>query len=534
MKVSIEHVFFISTASYWAPLLIFIMEKKDWFKLKRYPHIGLPLKESDRSKWIESYVTNPCRIKTHSFLPFIHKTSRVRRFRKMYSNKTGNLIIQNQKNIKHVRVKEEKKRELYYSSHLDTLIYSYYSEVLNIKYESKILEYGLDEVITAYRSIPINNSKKENSNKCNIDFAKEAFDYIKDYNKDNFIAIAFDIKGFFDNLNHKIISNTWCDLLEVDKMPKDHFNVFKNITRYSYVDLVDIFEMFKEKIFVRYDSFNKEKLKRTKISKIKFLKEKNAVAFCTKKEFLSNKNKLLKNSKTIKNSDSKVVNKNFGIPQGSPISSILANSYMLEFDKIINEYITHNNGIYRRYSDDMIVVCPKETKQSIIDLIESEIQKIKLEIQTKKTQIFHFKKEEGKLVCGQEFSESINWNKNFVYLGFEFDGETILLKSASLSNYYRKMKRTVRRSKYFANNQKNKHSGNIFKRRILRRFSYKGAQRRRKWIWDKAKNEFYKSEHYDWGNFLSYVNKSAKVMKEEKIKHQTKKHWIKLENELKS
>ena len=50
-------------------------KEKDWFKIKRYPHIGLPLNDSERYIWIQKYVTNPDKIAKHSFLPFIHKTS---------------------------------------------------------------------------------------------------------------------------------------------------------------------------------------------------------------------------------------------------------------------------------------------------------------------------------------------------------------------------------------------------------------------------------------------------------------------------
>ncbi len=64
-------------------------KQKDWFRLKRYPHIGLPLNYSDRYKWIEKYVTDPKIVAKHSFLPFIHKTSKVKKFRKVYSSNDG-------------------------------------------------------------------------------------------------------------------------------------------------------------------------------------------------------------------------------------------------------------------------------------------------------------------------------------------------------------------------------------------------------------------------------------------------------------
>lgn len=68
-----------------------VIKKKDWFKIKRYPHIGLPLDSRDRFKWIEPYVTNPEKVASHSFLPFIHKTSKIKIFRKDYSNIDGSM-----------------------------------------------------------------------------------------------------------------------------------------------------------------------------------------------------------------------------------------------------------------------------------------------------------------------------------------------------------------------------------------------------------------------------------------------------------
>jgi retron-type reverse transcriptase len=140
------------------------------------------------------------------------------------------------------------------------------------------------------------------------------------------------------------------------------------------------------------------------------------------------KGKLLQPSKTKKLKDGSIVYRDFGIPQGSPISSVLANMYLLHFDKIINDFLSASGGIYRRYSDDMVVVCPLKVKDDLSKLVYDEIKNYKLEIQPAKTQIFQFKRENGKLVCGQEFEKTVNWNKNFIYLGFEFDGESVLLE----------------------------------------------------------------------------------------------------------
>ncbi|MFN8342049.1 MAG: reverse transcriptase domain-containing protein [Cyclobacteriaceae bacterium] len=513
-------------------------KEKDWFKLKRYPHIGLPLNPGDRHKWIEKYVTNPYTVASHSFLPFIHKTYRVRKFRREYMPENGTLNEAYKKENKVLRKVGDKKRELFYSSQLDSLIYNYYAKLLGEHYETKIKdkEFNLNEVVSAYRSIPIVYGIDGGSNKCNIDFANDVFKYILNYKETEFVVITFDITSFFDNLNHKLLGQAWVEVLGETKLPKDHLNVFRNITRFSYVDIVDIFEEFKNKIYTRkINKFGKPlPIKQKRVGKIGFLRNQNAVAFCTKDEFLKIKGKLLQPSKTKKMKNGSIVYRDFGIPQGSPISSVLANIYLLHFDKTLNDFITNNGGIYRRYSDDIVFVCPLKLKDDLISIVQREIASFKLEIQSSKTQIFHFKREREKLVCGQEFQSVINWNKHLIYLGFEFDGDSVLLKSASLSGYYRKMKKYVRRAKHYANKLHSKSRGEIFKARIFKKFSYKGAKRIRKRVWLKAENRFQNTDSYNWGNFLTYAFKASKRMVNNKIKSQTSRHWNILNDLIKS
>ncbi|WP_228527805.1 reverse transcriptase domain-containing protein [Pararhodonellum marinum] len=510
-------------------------KKKDWFKIKRYPHIGLPLDVRDRHKWIEPYITNPLKIANHRFLPFIHKSLTVRKFRKVYSEEDGKLDSNFVKEGKVLRKPDKKSRELFYASHLDSLVFSYYAHILSLAYEKKINEpaYNLSEVVNAYRSILVDPSKTDGPNKCNIDFANDAFEFIRSCQEPEFVVIAFDISSFFDNLNHKLLRDRWAEILgdfdglKQGELPPDHFNVFKNITRFSHIDIVDIFEEFKDRIITRKirrdGSYGPVKLK--PVEKIKYLRNQNAIAFCYNKDFLKVKGKLIQPSKTKKLKDGRVVPRNFGIPQGSPISSILANIYLLKFDKVVNDFI-RKKGLYRRYSDDIIVVCPESVKSDLEKLVYSEIEKVCLEIQPKKTQVFHFLREhDGRLKCGQEFDNEINWNKNLVYLGFEFDGEFSLLKSASLSGYYRKMKKYVRRAKHYSAKRYSTKNGELFKRRILKKFSYKGAKRTRKWIWNPSLSEFEKSDNYNYGNFLTYAFKAANYMKNNKIKGQIKRHW---------
>lgn len=81
------------------------------------------------------------------------------------------------------------------------------------------------------------------------------------------------------------------------------------------------------------------------------------------------------------------INKNFsgiGIPQGSLISAILSNVYMIDFDQELAETIFGFKGFYRRYSDDFIVVIPnsetcepENIKNKIICMAETYDLKLK-------------------------------------------------------------------------------------------------------------------------------------------------------------
>ncbi|MFS2167674.1 hypothetical protein ACCD09_28505, partial [Variovorax sp. Varisp62] len=122
-------------------------------------------------------------------------------------------------------VRVSKERPISYASHVDSHIYAFYTESLNGLYEAKLQELGLEENVMAFRAL----------GKSNVDIAKLAFDRIKSRKKS--VALALDITGFFDNLDHHILKISWQNLLNLKQLPKDHFNVFKSISKYSWVVL---------------------------------------------------------------------------------------------------------------------------------------------------------------------------------------------------------------------------------------------------------------------------------------------------------
>ena len=352
---------------------------------KPYAHFDLRVSLSMPS--IRKYVMDRTKIVTHSFYPFIH-------FEK--------------KNSRYGKKGPKKPRELYYCSHLDRCVYQRYAFLLNCQYNIWACENNIDDVAIAYR---------DSLGKNNIDFAKDAFDAIRSFPQ-CFILVG-DFTNFFDNLEHQYLKKMMCEVLGVERLPQDYFSVFKNITRFSSWDWKDIVKATGENIA--------ERGVRKKINS---------------KETVLTKEQFQKNKKDIKKNISGV-----GVPQGSPISAVLSNIYMIKFDKDIKRYVTSKGGIYMRYSDDFIIVLPYERDAEIADFtsyIFSYVESMKglIDLQKEKTSCYTYKDE---VIYEGDQPSSIN------YLGFLFDGKNIRIRPRAITKYYYRMRRkanTIGRSNW--------------------------------------------------------------------------------------
>lgn len=128
-----------------------------WYKPKKYPHIGFPI---TRQKFQNtcSYIKNPYKIAVHSFLPLVRRTIVTYPFK--MDESTG------------IKKPKRKERDLTYASHLDSLIFSYYADQLQNKYEEFVKREHLEDVVVAYRKIKCQDGK---GNKCNIHIAGDVF-----------------------------------------------------------------------------------------------------------------------------------------------------------------------------------------------------------------------------------------------------------------------------------------------------------------------------------------------------------------------
>lgn len=206
---------------------------------------------------------------------------------------------------------------------------------------------------------------------------------------------------------------------------------------------------------------------------------------------------------------------------------------MLDFDAKVYEETSNRNAYYQRYSDDLIIVCDQKDEIFFYDLIREEIEKkAYLDIQESKTHIYRYELDlNNTLIGGIVKGGIVQTNKQLEYLGFVFDRGKVRVKSSGFSKFYRKMKRSFKRGIHFA---KKAHipSNSLFEGRLYKRFTHVGAKRRLKWIADSTSPTGYKrTTIYDWGNFISYLNKANSVMfkinKDNNIAKQYRKVWNK-------
>ena len=370
--------------------------------LKRYPHFDSQLSIEDAV----ALATDPKAVVAHKFYPFILYTNRWTRFAKR--GEDGDV----------------KKRPIRYASRGDAYIFAYYRYLLTQKYEAELSKNLLSKSVTAYRRI----CNVDGTGKCNIHFAHEAFEEIRKLK--NCCVVALDISSFFESLDHSLLKSAWCGLLNVKKLPEDHYRIFRTITRYAVVE--------KQAVYERLGYYGtKPKPKSGRLTKGYLVPyNKMPKQLCTGRDF---RQKIAGGNGSESLIDVNL--KTYGIPQGSPISDLLANMYLLNFDCAVRKILDSLGGSYLRYSDDILLIAPGDEKEGVAlaDEVRGMIRKFgsKLVIKEKKSSVFVFttsgKAQECKLVQGVQGKNGIE------YLGFRFDGKKIFIRDSTLSNLYRKV-----------------------------------------------------------------------------------------------
>src|SRR5699024_529800 len=118
---------------------------------------------------------------------------------------------------------------------------------LNYAYNEWARDHGIDNSSVAYRT-----NKK---GKSNIDFAAEVINYIAS-NNEAFILVS-DFKAFFDSFDHHLLKERMYEVLSIDCLSNDWFNVYKSVTKYGFVKKIDVEKYFGNEGFLRQQGHKK-------------------------------------------------------------------------------------------------------------------------------------------------------------------------------------------------------------------------------------------------------------------------------------
>jgi hypothetical protein len=229
-----------------------------------------------------------------------------------------------------------KKRPIRYAARRDAYIFKHYRDLLSALYEAELVRLGISHCPIAYRRITkVTDARR---GKCNIQFAHEAFKRIRELG--NCCAVAVDISSYFETIDHTRLKSIWCRLLGKERLPPAHFAVFKNITSYGFVDRLEVYKR------LGFYGLKKTTKSGRPINGYLIHYKKVPTQLCSLLDF---RNKIVGEDD---NQDS-LVKKNkepYGIPQGAPISDLLANLYLIDFDVEMNDLAVKLGGTYLRYS----------------------------------------------------------------------------------------------------------------------------------------------------------------------------------------
>lgn len=381
--------------------------RKDFIGDRPYRHfdgrISLEALESNQSKVIHT-LRSAEKVSAHSFLPFIRRDKSVRKYQK------GQKI-------------SKKTRPIMYASHRDACIYAFYAYILRNAYEDSIRNTPLKDSVIAYRHIK--RSENTERGKSNIDFAKDIFELCKQF--DRCAVLCLDIEKYFDSMDHSLIKQRWKEVLGTEILPTDHYAVYKNLTKYRYVFHDDALERLG--YCIRIGGKLKRKRGKTQTG-----------ALCTpetyRKKIDCKIDGLIHYHRTSK-----------GIPQGSPISDAIANIYLRNFDHDLNAYLSRLPfGKQRRYSDDILVICPQENLKQVYDYITSRMKEEKVAIKPSKTEALIIDNV-NKIITDVTHSitglkeHELSNRQTLQYLGFEIDTKDMHVRSGTVAGHYRRAKR---------------------------------------------------------------------------------------------
>ena len=365
-----------------------------WFSKRGYKHLDAPVGEAFAQR-----IDKEPGIRRHAWSPLIFYVKRTKRYKPLDG------------------VTVYKDRPIMYASHRDACILSKYAssltDSLDIHYERE----RITENVIGYRRL----------GKSNYDFSADAYRFARANSP--CVVLCFDITGFFDHLDHQILKDRLKRVLGVKELPSDWYQVFRHVTRFSYVD---------RKALAEHPTFGPR------------LRSRALAPAATIAELKSKGVAIERNPEK------------FGIPQGTPISSVFSNLYMVDLDQAVATFCAARGALYRRYSDDILIVCSVEDETAIHNALLDAVAAHKLQIKSEKTE---------RALFGSANSQV------FQYLGFHVSRTGATIRPSSLARQWRKIKRSILKTKKIgeAAIAHGKTTG-VYTKRLRQRFSPIGVR----------------------------------------------------------
>ena len=439
----------------------------------------------------------------YSFSPFLKVLTKTPKYR--YQQEEGYYDL------------ETKIRPICFAAHVDGLLLGFYSFALTKRYETFIQDNGFDDVVLAYRS---------DLGKCNIQFAKEVFDLIRVRGKCS--AIALDIKGYFDHIDHGILLEKWKKVIG-GRLPDDQFKIFEMITQYSYISQGSLLRKYRGR------------KKRDDVALSNLMEIIPGSGLPEKFARLRKDQLIVSNDKPMKGTDHLS-----GVPQGSPISAVLSNIYLIDFDRDLKLKGDVEGFVYRRYCDDILIICDTNRAFDLMNFVIDKISKeYKLTIQQKKVDLIDFfenskgqirgfrrptrtrrkigEKEKVTILAALAKLTVANESKlykSLQYLGFEYNGKDIRIRASSLSRYFWKLNYRLQRTVIMAYSPK-AIGRQIFLKQIYERYTHLGRRNFLTYAYNASKLEYTNADR----ETLAGLNSPA-------IRRQLRQHLTILHHEL--
>lgn len=378
---------------------------------------------------------------------------------------------------------ESKPRPICYAAHMDRCIYQYYGALLNDRYNDLALARGIDDASIAYRT--------NHPGMSNCEYAEKAFSRMRQY-EECFVCTG-DFRSFFETLDHRCLKRNMRQLFSDGMIPDDFYHVLKASTRYSVCDIRDLL------------AYHQLPFSRAGVDR---LNRRNRIL--EPLELRQQANRLFKSPWKE--------NGGQGIPQGLPLSGVLANIYMIDFDKVMADAAKSADGLYMRYSDDFILVAPSsEGLQTLLQTLREQVLQLPtLTLHPKKTKLYHCSEGSVKRLS-EDFSLAEKGNDAIKYLGFTFNGREVRLRQSTIGRFYRKTYKRVKKAFRYERPSKKRVNQLHIDTSDWGRYPKRNSRIRARCEREKGR-----------GNFLSYANHAAKVFPGDPILRDTRRHKRKI------